>query len=171
MFNLEQEINNWCASVHEFGLDKAERIEELKDHLLCEVERLMKGEDLTEEQAFYIAIEYTGNADDLKNEYSKNDTVFSMLTDIAKGKILKPMNTKKAAVLQIVTALVFASLMIIIDYFVDRSQYAIHSQTINNWMIALYMIPLFYLSTLEQPCGWCGFATIKQKVSNLFHKG
>lgn len=171
MFNLEQEIQNYCQSVHENGLDQEERIEELKDHLYCEIERLVKNEDLSEQQAFYKAIEYTGNADDLKNEYSKNDTVYAILHEIARGKILKPMNTKKAAVLQIVTALIFAASMIVLDYWIDHSQYAVYSESVRNWLLAAYMIPLFYLSTHERQCGWCGFSTIKQKFSNMFHKG
>lgn len=171
MFNLEQEIQNYCQTVHENGLDQEERIDELKDHLYCEIERLVKSEGLTEQQAFYKTIEFVGNADDLKNEYSKNDTVYAILIDIAKGRILKPMNPKKAAVLQIVVALIFAGMILVADYCADHSQYAEYSVSIRNWLLIAYLFPMMYLSTLERKCGWCGFATIKRKVSNLFHRG
>lgn len=170
-FNLDIEIQNYCQSVHENGLDQEERIDELTDHLYCKIEHLMRCENQTEEQAFHKATASLGKTDDLKNEYSKNDTIKSILLEIINGRILKPMNPKKAAILQIVTALIFAASIITIDYFVDRSPYAAYSESIRHWMLIAYLIPLFYLSMYERKCGWCGFATIKQKVSGMFNKG
>ncbi len=71
MFNLDEEISNWCLNVAEGSNISRSEIEELRDHLATEVQRQQSlGAD--DEKAFALATAQIGNIGDLAGEYSKN---------------------------------------------------------------------------------------------------
>jgi hypothetical protein len=71
MFDLNKAIEEWCQSIHANAWNSEANIDELKDHLHCEIERLTR-DGLSDEQAFHRATERIGNAEDLRIEHSKN---------------------------------------------------------------------------------------------------
>lgn len=69
MFDLEKEIDNWCEKLNSSGdLTKAD-IDELKDHLYCEIEGQQKN-NLSIDQAFAAAKKTLGNTTELGRAYS-----------------------------------------------------------------------------------------------------
>jgi hypothetical protein len=106
MFDLDKEIDAWCRSVRSNGWKRASRNAELKDHLYCEVERLLE-EGLSEKQAFLAATERMGNVEDLRLEYSKNRNLVSTFSDflqsrgaeMSKAKPLLPTITMSIGIL------------------------------------------------------------------------
>lgn len=70
MDQLESRVRAWCRTVHRGGADREARVDELVDHVLCEVEALVEtghGED----EALRIATERVGDADALVREHAK----------------------------------------------------------------------------------------------------
>jgi len=86
MFDLDKEIDAWCRSVLSNGWKRASSNTELKDHLYCEVERLLE-EGLSEKQAFLAATERIGNVEDLRIEHAKNRSLSSTFSDLLNARI------------------------------------------------------------------------------------
>lgn len=80
MFDLDKEIHALCRSIYSNDWKRASSIDELKDHLYCEVERL-SDEGLSEEQAFLTATERMGNVEKLRIEHAKNRSLLSSFSD------------------------------------------------------------------------------------------
>ena len=78
MFNLETAVEEWRQGISNPQGESAKLKEELKDHLYCEIEALLK-EDLTDQQAFTLATKKLGQPDALLDEYSKNRNIFSRM--------------------------------------------------------------------------------------------
>jgi hypothetical protein len=81
MFDLDKDVHAWCSSIYSGGWRRASRIDELKDHLYCEVERLSE-KGLSDEQAFRVATERAGNVEDLRTEAAKNRTWLSSFSEL-----------------------------------------------------------------------------------------
>jgi hypothetical protein len=71
MFDLDREVAAWSAAVYAERCQPAAGVEELSDHLYCEIDRA-RGEGLSEEEAFNAAIARLGSAPELKAEHAKN---------------------------------------------------------------------------------------------------
>lgn len=78
MFNLEDAINRWCEQVGATRGRNPDLLDELKDHLNCEIEALLDT-GLDEEQAFNQAIQKMGDTNELLKEYSENRRLYSVL--------------------------------------------------------------------------------------------
>ena len=80
MFDLESKIKEWNNNLRDKGKFLHQDIEELESHLRDEIEALQK-KDLTEEEAFIIAIKRLGNSEILSKEYGKvnTDTIWKEL--------------------------------------------------------------------------------------------
>ncbi len=117
MFNLRDEIAAYCQSVYPAGVHRQARIDELADHLHCEVERWM-GEGLSEQEAFHRAVDQLGSSEDLALEslraqsaWQRNlDVLIALLTLNAKAlnRLLTPAQT---SVWIIGVSLFFAGMM------------------------------------------------------------
>jgi hypothetical protein len=82
MFRLDREISNWCAALTRRGqLSKAE-LDEIRDHLLTEIETLRQ-RGASEEEAFRAAVDKLGSVEDLSQEYSKNHRLARTISTIA----------------------------------------------------------------------------------------
>lgn len=177
MFNLDDEIDGWCRAIHTHWFNRNAQIEELKDHLYCEIAGLEK-KGLSQEQAFFIATERLGNIEALITEYAKNRGFVSSLyvqandtVSINLEKWRNSMGPKKAATLHIVTALIFAAAIILSTNLLEQSQYAHYSQTAMYLLIALYMIPFSLLSIAgagEEGSMKSEYLCIKRKITGLF---
>lgn len=71
MFDLDREVNAWCESVHAGRCRAGPSIEELADHLHCEIERL-QGKGYSAERAFEQATARLGDTGALDREFDKN---------------------------------------------------------------------------------------------------
>lgn len=141
MFQLEQAMDEWCESVLVTRCGNQAKIDEIKDHLYCVIERLTE-EGLTEEQAFNAATRQLGEADDLMAEYAKNKALLSKLCDAEtrlESKLrIKNMDPKKAATYQVVVSLAFAAAILISSYLLRGTE---HATTVMFILIALWWIP------------------------------
>lgn len=78
MFDLEKEVAAWSQAVHADRCRNADEVAELADHLLCEIEQLRAARStagrtqLSDEQAFKIAIATLGGKRGLTAEHAKN---------------------------------------------------------------------------------------------------
>ena len=52
MFQLESAIRDWCDAIRDSGCEDEASIEELRDHLCCEIEQLQ--EEVAASQGFKI---------------------------------------------------------------------------------------------------------------------
>lgn len=152
MIDLEHEITRWCRSIHTSWWKRNERVEELKDHLYCEIERLQE-DGFSMEESFFMATERLGDADELMNEHSKNRNIMSLLfCQIENNMINNPyirsvfMNSKLSAVLIIVVSLIFAAAIVLSSYLLKGSDYAQYSQTVTFLLIAVWFIPFSLLT-------------------------
>jgi hypothetical protein len=136
MFDLESEMHAWCQSVLARGWNRAAGLDELKDHLYCEIERL-SAEGLSEEQAFLTAIERMGNVAELRIEHSKNRNLAATLTD----NMTRP--TAIIAVLHLALGILFAATTIFADSVFEGTQ---HNEPIRNWLLVLYWVPFSILT-------------------------
>lgn len=82
MFRLEDQISSWCTAVAvEARLSRAE-LEELRDHLVTEIDRQRAlGADL--ERAFELATAKLGSVAELSREYTKNKKIARAISAIA----------------------------------------------------------------------------------------
>lgn len=88
MFDLEQSIEQWCKTISRNRCGQQANIDELKDHLWCEVENQMaKGE--SEQQAFYLATAIVGNIEELSAEYAKNKSLLERLNSNGQAELFQ----------------------------------------------------------------------------------
>lgn len=88
MFDLEQSVEQWCATISRNRCGQQANVDELKDHLWCEIEsHIAKGE--SEQQAFYLAIAVVGNIEDLSAEYAKNKSLLEKLNSNGQAELFQ----------------------------------------------------------------------------------
>ena len=177
-FDLEQEVQAWCRTVHPYGWNRRARVAELADHLYCELER-QQAAGLSEEAAFRAATEQLGDVGTLQAEHTKNATLLTLFytqveqfafATLQSGE--KPMTPKRAALYNIVVALFFAAAIILASYLIADTQYEDHAQTVTYLLIAIWFIPFTWLSAAENDKSvsallTCDWALIKRAVSHL----
>lgn len=163
MFRLEHEIDAWCQSIYESGCRNKSGIEELKDHLYCEIERLMS-KGLFEKQAFIRATERMGKAEDLFNEYFKNRNVFSRWRYIL-NKRREMMTPKQLAVAMGVYLIFFALITATATRLWGGTEYFEELSVLlyTAWVMPLYMFPAFQKSSkAEWECLKRFFGSLKK---------
>ena len=82
MFRLDEQISAWCSAVAERARMSGLEVEELRDHLVIEVQR-QQSLGASDEQAFQRATARLGSIDDLAREYAKNKRVGRALRAVA----------------------------------------------------------------------------------------
>ena len=144
MFNLNDEVLAWCQSVFPSGLERQARIDELADHLHCEVDRLM-GEGHSEEEAFRLATELLGQENELSVENAKNLTGLNKQASVLYAlctmnvKALRLLLTPAQASAWIIgVSLFFAGLMLLTSLLQSGGD---QSQTWTYIWIAVWWVP------------------------------
>lgn len=140
-FNLEHEIQAWCKTIHADWFTRDAKVEELKDHLCCEIERLMN-EGLSDLEAFQTATQKLGTIHELRKEHSKNLNLFSILT----SDWSHYMNPQQATKWNTVLSLCVAVMIVLSTLILELSPYAFWSQPVMYTLILLYIIPYTKLS-------------------------
>jgi hypothetical protein len=80
MFNLENAVDVWSKEFAGNACGRNDRVEELKDHLFCEIEENIK-QGLTEESAFLAATRRFGISKDIKSEFGKGKGIAALLCE------------------------------------------------------------------------------------------
>ena len=111
MFNLNQAIQQWCELELSNDSIKSKNIDELIDHLYCEVEQFIKN-GKSEEQAFKAAIEKMGEIDMLAGEYEKNRSFLQKLCAFEYGTVGQNTNPNKTKSSILSQSILWASAMI-----------------------------------------------------------
>lgn len=86
MFNLDLAVHQWCAQVLSSYSIKNRKIDELKDHLYCLIEKHLAN-GLNEQDAFAEAIKEIGAQQDLKASFDKDLTWLNKLCTFEYGSI------------------------------------------------------------------------------------
>jgi hypothetical protein len=115
MSHLDQEIDAWCRRVAEGQCGTEQKVEELRDHLISDIERLM-AEGSSEEDAFHAATSRMGSVRELSSEYRKNNSLLATLAHAGTGTATNEgdtgMSAGKLAMIMIVQSLVWAAVML-----------------------------------------------------------
>jgi|GEM_PF-3577669 len=154
MFDLEREVQAWCARIHRGGRDRGERMAELADHLYCQIDRLLaEGHD--EEEAFRIATSRMGEPADLAREHAKNLTgwpkaraiLFALCT--CRARALDDLLTDKARARWIIgVSLFFAGAMLVSSWLMRGMEMG---QTGTYVLLAIWWVPYSVLLAAS-PC-------------------
>ena len=152
MFHLDEAVLAWCRDVHAHGPDRQARVDELADHVYCEVQAWID-QGFTQQDAFTRATGQLGDAKVLCRQHfqgsslrSKSRVVlWALLTCNAKtlGRVL---TDKSRAWMIIAVSLFFAVLMTAVDKIFNTSE------TVTNVFLAIWWIP-FTVLTIAMPIG------------------
>ncbi len=152
MFNLNQSVDNWCKTIGKNRCRQKGNIDELKDHLYCEIEALVSDE-INEEQAFYLAIEQVGDIEALRGEYQKNRTVFEKLNSNQQAEMFdeiiagsEKMTTKFLKKLVIGNAVLWATAMLATAIVLRGSE---EGQTVLILLIGLWVASSFLFGGMK----------------------
>jgi len=150
LFRLDEEVMAWCGDVHRYGPDRQARIDELADHVYCEVQTWVD-QGLTQKDAFERATDRLGDARILTRQHFEGSSprtkarvvLWALLTCNAKtlGRVL---TAKSTAWMIIGVSLFFAVLMTAVDKIFDTSE------TVTNIFLAIWWIP-FTVLTIATP--------------------
>ncbi len=149
MFRLEERVTAWCLAIHPRGLDRQARVDELADHLYCEVER-WKSEGYSEEEAFRAATHQLGDADELTREHAGNTggllralRVLLALGACSPTALSGLLTPKQASALLLGVSMAFAAAMLTSSALLGDSR---HAPTLVFGLIALWWVPFSVLS-------------------------
>jgi len=123
-FDLDKAVQQWCELVLSNDSIKSKNIDELKDHLYCEIESFQH-QGVEESEAFKLAIKKMGEIDMLSGEYEKNRTFLQKLCAFEYGTVAdhanKTINIKSAIIQQ---SVLWAAAIIATSLILDDKQQA-----------------------------------------------
>lgn len=145
MFDLKQQVNDWCRSAIPETCGDEAQLAELEDHLYCEIERLERA-GLSQAEAFARATTQMGEARMITNEYVKNQTFAGRLCALDRrlsgiDRIADLTLKKKASRLLIGNSLLWAAAMIATALLAGDSANA-------GYLVPVVFIPLWFGSFL-----------------------
>ncbi len=135
MFDLENEVDRWSREFAGTACGRTDRVEELKDHILCEIEKNVK-EGLSEESAFLAATRRFGISEDLKAEFRKGRSIPSLFCDIESNTQWLNLTTKQLALSTGIYLVLFAGLTFGLVYLLRGTD------------LFLYFLPIIYVFSL-----------------------
>lgn len=143
MFQLDKEVDIWCAALFAERCRPEDNIDELKDHLYSEIEALT-AVGQSEKEAFYKATEKFGNLEELTSEYEKNRTAWSkfcaMLTHDIDSQGNQIMSVKKTFILTSLSLIIFFLLTTRVDAIANDPEI---SDRINDMLFFFYLAVMF----------------------------
>ena len=145
MFDLEYEIDKWARQVADQGCFTSGRIDEMKDHIYCEIEKFEES-GYSQREAFQRAVSSVGSPDELTGEFSKNRSnpcEHSKNTSVSIKRVL--LTTLSSLVL--FAGFVFSIRMAVTDEELAKK---IISMSFFFWLAFLFLIPgIFRTSAAE----------------------
>lgn len=158
-FDLEKAVQQWCELVLSNDSIKSRNIDELKDHLFCEIENFLQ-EGATESEAFKAAIGKMGEVDMLSGEYEKNRTFLQKLCAFEYGTVADHNNdTVKVKSMIVQQSILWATAMIATSLILDDKQQA-------SSLVFIVLLPLSIANiiTLKTRSAEKEFRCIKNKI-------
>ncbi|MEW6992357.1 hypothetical protein AADZ91_16940 [Colwelliaceae bacterium 6441] len=164
-FNLDKAVQQWCELVLSNDSIKSKNIDELKDHLYCQIE-YFQGEGEDEQQAFKSAIMKMGEVKMLSGEYEKNRSFLQKLCAFEYGTVAD--HTKKTLPIKVAIiqqSIMWAAAMIASSLVIDDKQQAMT-------LIFIVLLPLSIANIIALKTGAAGkeFRYIKNTVAKWFQK-
>ncbi|MEP0354757.1 permease prefix domain 1-containing protein [Paraglaciecola sp.] len=86
MFNLDLAVHQWCAEVLSSYSIKNRKIDELKDHLYCLIEKHVD-DGLSEQDAFSEAVKNIGTQEELKSMFDQDLTWLNKMCTFEYGSV------------------------------------------------------------------------------------
>lgn len=123
-FDLDKAVQQWCELVLSNDNIKSKNIDELKDHLLCQIEHFQRNGQ-NNKQAFKLAIKNMGEVDMLSDGYTKNRSFLQKLCAFEYGTVADHAKTTmsiKSAVIQ--QSILWAAAMIGCSLIIEDKQQA-----------------------------------------------
>ncbi|MEP2601750.1 MAG: hypothetical protein ABJH28_09750 [Paraglaciecola sp.] len=146
MFNLDLAVHQWCAEVLSSYSIKNRKIDELKDHLYCLIEKHV-GDGLSEQDAFSEAVKNIGTQEELKSMFDQDLTWLNRLCTFEYGSIANhsqlgesPMKLYKN--IQITQAILWAAALLASAWVLQASEQA-------YTVTMLILLPLATVSILS----------------------
>lgn len=153
-FNLKARIEDWKSELSEKGLMSQDNIAELESHLQDEMDQLLIN-DLTLEEAYFIALKRLGQIQELKTEYSKVHTqtivykkllphingalvfiLLGMLLHISRDYILHYFSNNGVAICILINSILIITFLILLGMYLIRSEWNL------NTVILIFLILL-----------------------------
>jgi hypothetical protein len=162
-FDLDKAVQQWCELVLSNDSIKSKNIDELKDHLYCQVEHFIKtGKD--EKESFKLAIEKMGEVDMLSGEYEKNRTFLQKLCAFEYGTVAdhaKETITIKSAIFQ--QSILWAAAIIGTSLIIEDKHQAMS-------VVFIILLPLSVANIISLKSGTFSKESrfIKSKISKWF---
>lgn len=177
MFDLAKEVKLWSQSLKQIGCvsksTSENNIDELIDHLYCEIEALQK-EGLSEQEAFEKAVEQFGESGQFLVEQGKvggssstlfHSTGLAQLHKLEK-KIAPKSNQQKIPEVQILLiSILFAIAMIVTPLVISDKNLA---SMISNLLYAASATFILLLSINNRHSLKCEYLWIKRNLSKLW---
>lgn len=140
MFDLKNAVNEWSQEFAGSSCGRSDRVEELKDHLFCEIEANIN-EGLNEESAFLAATRRFGISEELKKEFRKGRSIASLLCDAEAEMEELGRNPKRLAVATGIYLVLFAALTFGLAFFLRGSDTFPYATPV---LYCLSLIPVFF---------------------------
>jgi len=141
-FDLNAAVQQWCELVLSSDSIKNTNIDELKDHLHCQIESFLE-QGQNPQQAFKLAINKMGEIDMLADEYSKNRTFLNKLCAFEYGtvgnKANQPANVKSLIIQQ---SILWAAAMLATSLLIADKQQAMS-------VIFTVLLPLSFVNVIS----------------------
>lgn len=141
MFDLEEEVERWSKEFAGNTCGRNDRVEELMDHLYCEIENNID-EGLTEESAFLAATRRFGISEEIKAEFKKGRGIATVLCDAEAN--LKPsrLPTKRLALFSVLYLVGFAVLTFTLTYLFRGQEIFVYFTPV---LFVLSMVPVYFV--------------------------
>lgn len=117
MFDLKNAVEAWSQTVRAGRCEGSESVDELTDHLYCEIDRA-RGEGMSDEQAFAAAVTRIGAPKALVAEQAKNRTLLQTACALEARDTSLPKNGRS---LLLAHAILWASLILASSILLSKS--------------------------------------------------
>jgi hypothetical protein len=138
LFDLDREVANWTAAVYAARCRPEAGVDELTDHLYCEIDRARE-EGLSEEDAFRAAVDRLGSVPELVAENAKNRSALGAVCEVV-AKAERSLAPEHRRVLN-VHAFIWAVAMIVTSALVKRAV-----PNVTAWLLVTTLVPLWWAS-------------------------
>ena len=140
MFELDKAVDRWSREFVGSSCGSGDRIEELKDHLYCEIEKNIE-EGLPEEPAFLAATRRFGISEELKDEFRKGRSILSILREFDCHETELRHSNRRIAIFTLVFLVFFASLTFSLAIYFDGTG---TFSKFTPWLYIIGTLPIVY---------------------------
>ena len=154
MFDLDKSVDEWSREFVGPGCGLTDRVEELKDHIYCEIEKNME-EGLPAESAFWAATRRFGISEELRAEFRSGRSMWSILRELDCHEPELRYSNRKILTFTLSYLVAFAALTFSLAYFLrgtDTFEY------LTPVLYVLSLVPVvFAVGTRKQAAAECRF--------------